>query len=266
MIDIHSHILYGVDDGSESQAMSLEMLRMSVASGVTDIIATPHVNRKGLVPIWSDLQARVEELRRAAAAADIHIAIHLGAEVELNGATMDLLKECKDDRAYCLGGSHYVLIELTDRTRPNIAENMLSTLQLRGYWPVLAHIERFPQLLEEPDRLLGWIEKGILCQCNTGSFTGYFGPKVKERVRTLYQNGVIHLLGSDGHRTAFRTTDIREAHEELERLARKEKRDDLWQTATANAALILKDRVCYPDVPDHWHVKKRGFFSRLFGH
>lgn len=265
MIDIHSHILYGVDDGSESREMSLEMLRMSEASGVTDIFATPHVNRKGLVPDWTDLQAKAAELQRAADEAGIQITIHLGAEVELNGATMDLLKECKDDRAYCLGGSHYVLIELTDRTRPNIAENMLYTLQLRGYWPVLAHIERFPQLLEEPDRLLGWIEKGILCQCNTGSFTGYFGPKVKERVRTLYQNGVIHLLGSDGHRTAFRTTDIREAHEELERLARKEKRDDLWQTATASAEFILKGRVLYPEVPERWHKKKKGFFSRLFG-
>ena len=265
MIDIHSHILYGIDDGSESLEMSLEMLRLSEASGVTDIIATPHVNRKGLVPDWTDLQAKAAELQRAADEAGIQITIHLGAEVELNGATMDLLKECKDDRAYCLGGSHYVLIELTDQTRPNIAENMLYTLQLRGYWPVLAHIERFPQLLEEPDRLLGWIEKGILCQCNTGSFTGYFGPKVKERVRTLYQNGVIHLLGSDGHRTAFRTTDIREAHEELERLARKEKRDDLWQTATANTEFILKGRVLYPEVPERWHKKKKGFFSRLFG-
>ena len=134
-----------------------------------------------------------------------------------------------------------------------------------NYWPILAHIERFPQLLEEPDRLLGWIERGILCQCNTGSFTGYFGPKVKERVRTLYQNGVIHLLGSDGHRMAFRTTDIREAHEELERLARKEKRDDLWQTATANAEFILKGSVLFPEVPERWHKKKKGFFSRLFG-
>lgn len=134
MIDIHSHILYGVDDGSESREMSLEMLRMSEASGVTDIFATPHVNRKGLVPDWTDLQAKAAELQRAADEAGIQITIHLGAEVELNGATMDLLKECKDDRAYCLGGSHYVLIELTDRTRPNIAENMLYTLQLRGYW------------------------------------------------------------------------------------------------------------------------------------
>ena len=73
MIDIHSHILYGVDDGSESREMSLEMLRMSEASGVTDIFATPHVNRKGLVPDWTDLQAKAADLQRAADEAGIHL-------------------------------------------------------------------------------------------------------------------------------------------------------------------------------------------------
>ncbi len=265
MIDIHSHILYGVDDGSESLEMSLEMLRLSEASGVSDIIATPHVNRKGIVPDWAELQERREELQRAADKARIEITIHLGAEVELNGATMDLLQKCTETREYCLADSRYVLIELTNQTRPSIAENMLNTLQLRGYWPVLAHIERFPQLLEEPDQLLSWIRSGVLCQCNAGSFTGEFGPKVKERVRTLYRNGVIHLLGSDGHRTAFRTTDMREAREELARLAHKEQRQDLWQSATANADQILWDRVCYPEVSDHWQSQKRGLLSRLFG-
>lgn len=264
MIDIHSHILYGVDDGSESLEMSLEMLRLSEASGVSDIIATPHVNRKGIVPDWVDLQERVEALQSAANEARIEIAIHLGAEIELNGATMELLKKCTASHTYCLADSRYVLIELTDQTRPNIAENMLNTLLMRGYWPILAHVERFPQLLEDPDRLLAWIRNGVLCQCNAGSFTGEFGPKVQERARTLYRNGVVHMLGSDGHRTTFRTTDMREAREELARLARKEQRQDLWHSATGNADRILWDRVCYPEMPDHWQAQKRGLLSRLF--
>lgn len=263
MIDIHSHILPNIDDGSENMEMSLEMLRMSVASGVTDIIATPHVNRHGVIPAWQTIEEKAEELRQEAAKAQIPIRIHTGAEIELNGDVLRFLSE--GSRDYCLAGSRYVLLEFTDQTQPDIAEQMLFTLQLRGFWPVLAHIERFPRLLADKERLLAWIEKGILYQCNTGSFTGYFGPHCQERVEELYHNGVIHLLGSDGHRVKFRTTDIREAHEVLDKLAAKEKKESLWQQAERNAAFILKGRVLYPEVPDHWQKKKKGFFSRFFG-
>lgn len=263
MIDIHSHILPNIDDGSENMEMSLAMLRMSVASGVTDIIATPHVNRHGVIPDWQTIEAKAEELRQAAADAKIPIRIHTGAEIELNGDVLRFLKE--GSRDYCLAGSQYVLLEFTDQTQPNIAEQMLTTLQLRGFWPVLAHIERFPRLLADKERLLSWPEKGILYQCNTGSFTGYFGPKCQERVEALYHNGLIHLLGSDGHRVEFRTTDIREAHAQIDKLAAKEKKESLWQQAENNARFILKGRVLYPDVPEKWQNKKKGFFSRLFG-
>lgn len=263
MIDIHSHIIPGIDDGSESMEMSLEMLRMSVASGVTDIIATPHVNRRGVIPAWDEITQRAEELRAAAREAGIGIQIHTGAEVELNGDTMRFLTE--GSRAYCMAESPYVLLEFTDQTQLDIAENMLYTLQLRGYWPILAHIERYPRLIAEPDRMLKWLEKGILYQCNTGSFTGYFGSHCQERVEALYHNGIIHFLGSDGHRVEFRTTDIREAHEAISRLAAKEKGEDLWEQATDNAGYILRGRILYPDVPDRWRKKKRGLLRRLFG-
>lgn len=110
------------------------------------------------------------------------------------------------------------------------------------------------------------MNKGVLAQCNTGSFTGYFGSKLQQRVRDLYRNGMIHFLGSDGHRVEFRTTDIRKAHEELDRLAAKDKPHvNLWNTATRNAEYILKNRVFYPDLPSHWQKEKKGFFHRLFG-
>ncbi|MFV0635190.1 tyrosine-protein phosphatase [Mitsuokella sp. WILCCON 0060] len=263
MIDIHSHILPNIDDGSENMEMSLAMLRTSVASGVTDIIATPHVNRHGVIPAWQTIEEKAEELKRAAQEQQIPIRIHTGAEIEFNGDVMRFLE--KGSRDYCLAGSPYVLLEFTDQTQPDIAEHMLFALQLRGFWPVLAHIERFPQILADKERLLSWAEKGILYQCNAGSFTGYFGPKCQTRVEELYHNGLIHFLGSDGHRVEFRTTDLREAHEVLDKLAAKEKKESLWQQAEANAQFILKGRVLYPDVPQKWQKKKKGFFSRLFG-
>lgn len=264
MIDIHSHILYDIDDGSESLDMSLQMLRMSVDSGVTDIIATPHVNRRGHIPSWQTILDKAAALQDEADKAQIPIRIHTGAEVELNGDTLRFMKENHDD--YCMAGSRYVMLELTDQSQPDIVEKMIYELQMRGFLPLLAHVERYERLMERPETLLAWMNKGVLAQCNTGSFTGYFGSKLQQRVRDLYRNGMIHFLGSDGHRVEFRTTDIREAHEELDRLAAKDKPHvNLWNTATRNAECILKNRVFYPDLPSHWQKEKKGFFHRLFG-
>lgn len=264
MIDIHSHIIYSIDDGSQSLDMSLEMLRMSVNSGVTDIIATPHVNRQGKIPEWAEIEDKAETLRQAAAKENIPIHIYTGAEIELNGDVLRFLTG--DKRDYCLAHSHYVLLELTEQSQPEFVEPLLYEIQMRGYYPILAHVERFPILTHHPERLLRWLKKGMLAQCNTGSFTGYFGSTLQGYVRDFYRNHMIHFLGSDGHRVEFRTTDINDAHAELDRLKKETKNSqDLWQAATHNAEFILKDKVLYPDLPDHWQKEKKGFFSRLFG-
>lgn len=264
MIDIHSHIIYDIDDGSQSLEMSLQMLKMSVASGVTDIIATPHTNRQGKIPPWTEIEDKAETLRAAAKKENIPIHIYTGAEIELNGDVLRFLTG--DSRQYCLAGSPYVLLELTEQSQPDIVESLLYEIQMRGYYPILAHIERFPILTGHPERLLRWMRKGILTQCNTGSFTGYFGSTLQGYVRDFYRNHMIHFLGSDGHRVEFRTTDIREAHQELDRLkAATKNSQDLWQDATRNAEFILKHKILYPDIPDHWQKEKKGFFSRLFG-
>lgn len=191
MIDIHSHILYDIDDGSESLDMSLQMLRMSVDSGVTDIIATPHVNRQGHIPAWQTILDKVAALQEEADKAQIPIRIYTGAEVEINGDALRFMKENHDD--YCLAGSRYVMLELTDQSQPDIVEKMIYELQMRGFLPLLAH-------------------------------------------------------------------------EELDRLAAKDKQHvNLWNTATRNAECILKNRVFYPDLPSHWQKEKKGFFHRLFG-
>lgn len=262
MIDIHAHILDHIDDGSESRSMSLAMLRLSAASGVVDIIATPHVNRQGLIPPWHTIKEKIWALRRDAAFEGIPLRIHAGAEIELNGDVLRFLQAGSHD--YCLAGTSYVLLELTNQTPLDLAAQMLYTLQLRGFSPILAHIERYARLFAEPDRLFDWLKRGVLYQCNAGSFTGEFGPELQKRVQDLYRNRLIHFLGSDGHRTAFRTTDMRAARAELLRLAKKEKpHEDLWQLAAQNGEAMLRGRVLYPPVPAHWQDKPRGLLRRF---
>lgn len=177
MIDIHSHILYDIegDDGSRSLDMSLGMLRQAAASGVTDMFATPHMHRRGVVPSWASIVERAEQLQEEADKAGIPIRIHTGAEVSFDADTMNYLPDGGTD--YCLAGTHYILIELLPSSAPESTGRLIYELQLRGYQPILAHPERYPHIMEKPDHLLRWIEKGLLTQSNIGSFSGQFKEK-----------------------------------------------------------------------------------------
>lgn len=259
MIDIHSHILYGIDDGSQSLAMSLDMLRMSAASDVTDIFATPHVNRRGVVPEWPVITAKAADLQQQADAAGIPIRIHAGAEVELNYDTLEFITE--GSRDYCLAGSRYILCEFTAQSQPDQAEALLYELMLRDFVPVLAHPERYDRIMTHPRRVLEWMHNGVLAQCNTGSFKGSFGKDTQLRAENLLRHHMVIFLGSDAHRTEARNTDMREGLRAIEAMGDTDAED----TCTLNAERILEDRVLYPELPEHWDKPKKGIISRLFG-
>lgn len=260
MIDIHSHILYGIDDGAVSLEMSLEMLRMAVGAGITDIFTTPHVNRRGVIPSWQQILDKVKELQERATEAGIDIRIHAGAEVELNYETLQFLPA--DGKEYCLANSSYILVELTNQSQPDQTEELLFELMLRGYIPVLAHPERYDRMMTHPERILRWMHKGMLTQCNMGSFHGDFGQTIQQRAVELLRHQMICFLGSDAHRIERRNPDVRPARRSLQGLAGGKQ---LWDKAEKNAGKILVDRVFYPDLPAHWTADKTSFFARLFG-
>ena len=262
MIDLHSHILWGMDDGSKSSDMSLAMVRQAARSGVTHIIATPHVNRRGHVPAWPDIVGRTQELKEMAAAEQLAIEIHSGAEVELNYDTLQFIRE--DSRDYCLAGSRYILVELTDQSRPDQVEKLLYELMLRGFIPVMAHPERYERLMKQPERILDWMQQGLLCQCNAGSFAGDFGNQAKANATALLQHGMVTFLGTDAHNLDHRNTDIFQYQDAIDSLDSKDK--DTWTQCEINEAKLLEDKVFYPDLPEHWQPKRTGLLGRLFGH
>jgi protein-tyrosine phosphatase len=259
MIDIHSHILYGIDDGAQSLDMSLQMLRLSAASGVTDIIATPHVNRRGIVPSWSDITAKTTALQQEADKAGVPIRIHAGAEVELSYDALQFIKEGSND--YCLAGSSYLLCELTEQSQPDQTEELLYQLMLKGFIPILAHPERYDRIMEHPGRVLEWMHNGILIQCNTGSFTGYFGQKALTMAVQLLEHHMVTFFGSDAHRAEGRSTDLREA---ADIIVSMDNQSDIWEAAAASADKIIHHQVLYPNLPEYWDKPKRGLLSRFF--
>ena len=263
MIDLHSHILFDIegDDGSRSEEMSLKMLRMAADSGTSHIFATPHMHRHEVVPSWDSIVERASYLQKRAEEEGISITIHTGAEISLDYDTLKYLPG-NGDRAYCLGNSEYILLELTPQSEADTVEKLFYELRLRGYNLILAHPERYHRIMHHPERILKWMHDGLLTQCNVGSFNGLFGESAERNVKNLYRHRMICFLGSDGHRDVWRNPDTTEAHEAITAFTGD---DSFWDRCSRNAEKVMNGKILYPDLPETYEVKKKGFFSRLFG-
>ena len=261
VVDIHSHVIPGVDDGSPDLETSLSLLRMAAENGTTDIICTPHVLDGGRSLSWETITAKTEELQAEADRYHIPIRLYPGAELEFNADLADLL-EAGTGR-YCLAGSRYPLIELPALSMPPHIEEFLYDLAVRDFVPVIAHAERHAPLMSEPERLLTWMKRGVLVQTNGGSITGMFGEKVAGHAKRLIENHMTCFIGSDAHRVQGRNTDLTEAVKALRSMAGVGYAEDILEN---NPRRILENQPLEWDVPDALkEEKKKGFFAKLFG-
>ena len=270
-IDIHSHIIPGVDDGSRDMETSIALLQMAAANGTTDIIATPHVIDVSTTLTWDAIRRHAETLQKEAEARDIPIRIYPGAETELNWDLLELIR--KDRSAFCLAGSRYCLMELPSLMLPPHLEEIIYELQLMDIVPVLAHPERQMQLMENPDKLLGLLRKGCAAQSNGGSLTGVFGPKVRENAQMLINNRAVAFLGSDAHNLRHRNTDLKGARDAIIKNWGEAAAAELLET---NPRYILENKELPAELyadrlpetlgrPAANTLKKKSFFARLFG-
>ncbi len=271
LIDIHSHIIPGVDDGSPDMETSMAMLRMAAENGTTDIIATPHVIDVSTTLTWDVIRRRVDELQKEADRNGIPITIYSGAETELKFDLLELMR--KDHSAFCLAGSRYCLMEMPSLMLPPRLDDMIYELQLMDIVPVLAHPERQMQLMEKPDRLLELLRKGCAAQCNGSSLTGVFGHKVQSNIRRLLDRDMVAFMGSDAHNLRHRNTSLKEAGEKIAEGWGPERAAELFET---RPNYILENKTLPADLymdrlPGRFEEqpggngKKKGFFARLFG-
>lgn len=217
--DIHSHIVWDVDDGSDSLETSKEMLRQAAKSGTTHIIATPHVIEPNSMPSWEKIDDRVRQLREFANNEKLGLEVFSGAEIYMN---WELLDSIKDMKRYCINHGPYMLVEFPMEQIPNYADDFFFELQVRGIKPILAHPERYPALRHNLDRLVKWRMQGLLVQINIDSLLGKYGQSAKEMADAFLRNHVVDFVGSDAHNAGRRTTKIAPALEEMEKLVSPE--------------------------------------------
>jgi protein-tyrosine phosphatase len=212
VIDLHSHILPGIDDGPPTMEGSLELARAAVAAGTRTILATPHINNDPSIDP-ARIATGLAELRAALAAAEIPLEVLAGGEIAI-WRLIDL----DDDilRALALGGP-YLLVESPFSPVIGDFEPMVLDLHARGHRVLLAHPERCPAFQKTPSRLEGLVEAGALVQLTAGSMTGGFGSTVRRFTIAILREGFAHVVASDAHDAVRRPPGLQAGFPALER-------------------------------------------------
>jgi protein-tyrosine phosphatase len=224
MIDIHTHILPGVDDGSRSWEESLKMAQMAVDDGTRVMVATPHLFRgrtldQDQINDKEIILQYVAQLRQKLAEAAIPLEIIPGCDFPLGFDSLQLLDA---GRAMTINNAdRYLLLELPDTSLPPGTEDTCFYLRTKGITPIITHPERHLILQESPQKLRRLIDQGCLVQMTGNSLTGRFGRRVKKISQQLIKLGYVHLLASDAHDAKDRPPLLSQAVTELSRLIGK---------------------------------------------
>jgi len=245
MIDLHTHLLYGVDDGAESAEMTMEMLRQAVAANISGILVTPHVNahttpgaEKAIMDAFQAVSAMIREK-------GLPVELKLAAEVNMIGAEIDWTS-----REWVLigGQQQYILVETPFFQLPADYAEILFKIRLKKIIPVIAHPERNAIFQKDHQPLLEWIRQGALVQVDAGSLTGMFGKPCQIFSEHLLRAGAVHLVASDAHRDKGRNFQVLAyAYKKVEALAGSETAKQLFVDSPQR---LWEGQVLAPGLPD----------------
>lgn len=250
MIDVHSHIVFGVDDGAKQIEQSIAMVQEAKKAGFSKIIVTPHYMEGYYECSKEEIAEKIKEIQEKL---PTDVQILQGNEIYITSQINCLLEESK---ACTLNDSQYVLFELPINAEPlNITEVVYQILE-QNRIPVLAHPERYPYIQKNPNKLISLIQNGVLMQCNYGSIVGVYGKETKETIKKLLEHHMVHFLGSDVHRPNSIYPLISQAIEEIDKLVGKEKRQLI---TTVYPQMVLNQQQI--EIEDPIPIKKKHFFK-----
>jgi len=235
IIDIHCHIIPGVDDGSENMETSIEMMRMAYEAGTRGMIVTPHYKPRHRNAELDTINELISKLQGECKKRGIKIKLYPGNELYYH---LDLVNELEERRANTLASSNYVLIEFNPGDMyEKIRDGLYSSLSY-GYMPILAHVERYENVMKNIDRVRDLINLGCYIQVNSGSVMGEFGFTTKRNVKKLLKEELVHFIASDAHGTGRRNPDMSSC---AEYIAKKYGEDYKRQLFSINPAKVIKN-------------------------
>jgi len=206
MVDLHCHLLPGLDDGPSSMEESLRMAETAIADGITHVVATPHASDRyhfdfGRVRrLRDELQAQMGEKLKIATGCDFHV----------NPENLSELR--RNPSSYCINQRDYLLLEFNEVSIPPAMDQTLHEIQLSGLRPIITHPERNAILRARPERLKHWVRRGCYAQVTGGALTGVFGPAAQKISTDWIHEGLIHFVASDAHNTRTRPLQLQPAY------------------------------------------------------
>ena len=213
MLDLHTHVLPGVDDGAATEAEALQMLRNAVASDVQALVVTPHCNVPGMPEnyLTSQLKEQFENLCQLAQG--LPLQLMLGSEVRCTNELPSLLRQ---GLIPTLNGSRYVLTEFSHGGNASIYKAALRDILEAGFVPLVAHPERYSAVCREPAMVQQWLEMGCHVQLTAGSILGKFGQEIMHTARYLLDRDMVACVASDAHGTEKRTNYLSDTYTHLQ--------------------------------------------------
>lgn len=213
MIDLHCHILPGIDDGARTLEESVEMCRMAAADGCRAMVATPH-QRRGT---WwnSDRESITGLARELQAALGSELRVLVGGEIHVDSELLAEVEKLPGGGLFTLAGSRYLLIELDNQGRAGEAIHLVHELSVAGWRPVIAHPELIPWVAGDADLVRRLVALGALTQVTAMSVTGEFGRGPMATAHALIDEGLAHFVASDCHGVQRRPPGLRRAYQTI---------------------------------------------------
>ena len=241
MIDIHSHIVFGVDDGSKDIEQSIKIIKEAYKAGFNKIIATPHYFEDYYEADKEEISKRISIIGERLKLENCPVQIFQGNEIYITENINELLE---NEKAVTLADSQYVLFELPLNAEVMNLNQIVYQILEKGRIPILAHPERYPFVKKDPKSLFSLAEDGVLFQCNYGSAIGQYGSDAKRTLKKLLKYNLVSFLGSDVHRPKTIYPNINEALNKLEKLIGKER---LYELTTLNPQKIINGQLIEED-------------------
>jgi protein-tyrosine phosphatase len=209
MVDIHCHILPGIDDGSDGWHTTTQMCRMAMRDGITHIVATPHCDGHYEYDRahFTDMLATLSEVSEG------RLTFSIGCDFHMSPGNIE--SAMNDPRPFAIGDTQYMMVEFDHHGIPQNARHLLLALLSRGMVPIITHPERNAYLMKDLDTVVKFIEMGCLSQVTANAFTGFWGPKSKKAAEKLLHQNAIHIVATDAHDLQLRPPILSEARRRI---------------------------------------------------
>ncbi|MFZ0390137.1 MAG: CpsB/CapC family capsule biosynthesis tyrosine phosphatase [Calditrichia bacterium] len=256
-IDIHNHLIPEFDDGPKTVSESLDMLKMALDQGITEVFATSHFTEYIPEKVKTEYCNKLQALREEALAHNLKINIYSGAELFFHHYLDETVRK---NRITTLGGfGQYVLLEFPMFQSPEGVEDVLFRLSVDQFIPIVAHPERYNAVMENSTLVHQYIRHGALLQVNAGSIMGDFGKAVQETAMELLENQLIHFIASDAHSSSERKFRLREVYQTLkEHLPQAYLQKLLYQNPRSIIDEVVLEKVALPAEPE-----KEGLIKKI---